>query len=126
VRRRASLRRRPPAAAAACAGPGPCDEHPVIQIVPSLPVKPSPRSTRPYPAALNPGRWILIQRIRSAPSAYPRAFANKALTFSKIATRSSHLKKPLRIGPIFFSLARKLKVLYRLVLKFVLAITSSF
>jgi hypothetical protein len=36
---------------------------------------------------------------------------------------SSTSGKSLQLGPVFFSLARKLKILHRIVLKFVLAIT---
>jgi hypothetical protein len=63
---------------------------------------------QPYPApALDLHRPIAILRIRSAPSAYPRVFANKTLSFSRFTTRSSHLIKPLRLSPVFFCFSPK-------------------
>jgi hypothetical protein len=59
------------------------------------------------PAALDLHRPIAIQRIRSAPSAYPHAFALKTLSFPKITTRSFHLREPLRLSPVFFCFSPK-------------------
>jgi hypothetical protein len=53
-------------------------------------------------------------------------FANKTRVSPVLQPGPSTLEKLLQLGPVFFSLARKLKILYRLVLKIVLAITSLF
>jgi hypothetical protein len=72
------------------------------------PLAPGRRSNRRVPVnydpapALDLSRSIAIQRIRSNPSAMPRVFTNKTLSFPGFATRSSHLIKPLRFSPVFF------------------------
>jgi hypothetical protein len=116
-RRAAALRRRVSALPPAMRRPARSRRSRVVGSLIHGPELDGPRSKPPKPIKpthLDSHRWILIRWIRSSPSALTARFClrNPEL-FQNCDPVLPPLRKPLRIGPVFFSLTRELKFYFQ-------------